>query len=172
MNKVLVISLEEKFQKFEREIKSTTQKILKILGKNNVWVEIYLINSQKMRFLNKKFRGKNKTTTVLSFKEPQDFILPALKYKKIGEIYLNLTNNQQPTTYNNQQPTTYNNQQPTTYNNQQLITNNSCQLSVVSCRLLVHGLLHLLGYNHKKKSDRIRMEKMEKLVMRTAKFYK
>jgi len=156
MNKVLVISLEEKFQKFEREIKSTTQKILKILGKNNVWVEIYLINSQKMRFLNKKFRGKNKTTTVLSFEEPQDFILPALKYKKIGEIYLNLTNNQQLTTYNNQQPT----------------TNNSCQLSVISYRLLVHGLLHLLGYNHKKKSDRIRMEKMEKLVMRTAKFYK
>lgn len=27
--------------------------------------------------------------------------------------------------------------------------------------MLIHGVLHLLGYDHKKKSDRIRMEKKE-----------
>jgi len=140
-NRVLVTSLDKRFQKFEKKIKLACQKILKILGKDNVLVEIYLINSQKMRFLNKKFRGKNKTTTVLSFEEPRNFILPASKYKKIGEIYLNLANSK-------------------------LKTQNS------KLYYLIHGLLHLLGYNHKKKSDRIRMEKMEKLVMRTAKFYK
>lgn len=31
-------------------------------------------------------------------------------------------------------------------------------------RLLIHGMLHLLGYDHKKKSDRIKMEKMEKAL--------
>ena len=89
INKVIVTSLEKKFKKFEKKIKLAAQKILRILGKNNVLVEIYLINSQKMRFLNKKFRGKDKTTTVLSFEEPRNFILPPSKSKKIGEIYLN-----------------------------------------------------------------------------------
>ncbi len=32
-------------------------------------------------------------------------------------------------------------------------------------KLLIHGLLHLLGYAHKKKSDRIKMEKMEKELL-------
>ncbi|NCO15596.1 MAG: hypothetical protein GW899_02520 [Parcubacteria group bacterium] len=89
MNKVSVTSLDKKCKKFEKKIKFAALKILKILKKTNVLVEIYLINNQKMRFLNKKFRGKNKTTTILSFEESRNFILPPSKYKKIGEIYLN-----------------------------------------------------------------------------------
>lgn len=144
INKVIVTSLDKKFKKFEKSIKLTTSKILRILNKTNVLAEIYLINSQKMRFLNKKFRGKprnstelslrgkDKTTTVLSFQEPKGFISPASKFKKIGEIYLNL-------------------------DNPELITHNSKLY-------LIHGLLHLFGYNHKKKSDRIRMKKKEQYV--------
>lgn len=30
--------------------------------------------------------------------------------------------------------------------------------------LLIHGVLHLLGYTHKKRNDRMKMEKMEKYV--------
>ncbi len=32
--------------------------------------------------------------------------------------------------------------------------------------LLSHGVLHLLGYDHKKKNDRIRMEKMEEEIIK------
>lgn len=130
MNKVSVISSDKKFKKFERKIKNTALKILKILKKTSVSVEIYLINSRKMRFLNKKFRGKNKTTTILSFEESRNFISPPSKYKKIGEIYLNsqISNSQ--------------------------IT-----------QLLIHGLLHLFGYNHQKKNDRIKMERKEQICI-------
>ena len=131
MNRVSVISSDKKFKKFERKIKNTALKILKILKKTSVSVEIYLINSQKMRFLNKKFRGKNKTTTILSFEESRNFISPPSKYKKIGEIYLN------EETRDKKQET----------------------------RLLVHGLLHLFGYNHQKKNDRIKMERLENLII-------
>ncbi|MBI4085501.1 MAG: rRNA maturation RNase YbeY [Candidatus Liptonbacteria bacterium] len=30
--------------------------------------------------------------------------------------------------------------------------------------LLLHGIVHLLGYDHKKKGDRIKMEKLEKRI--------
>jgi len=33
-------------------------------------------------------------------------------------------------------------------------------------RMLVHGLLHLLGYNHKKKGDRIKMERKEASLLK------
>ena len=130
-NGVSVISLDRKFKKFEREIEKTASKILKILNKTGVAVEIYLIDGQKMRFLNKRFRGKDKTTTILSFEEPRNFILPASKFRKIGEIYL--------------------------------------RLPIADClinQLLTHGLLHLLGYNHQKKSDRIKMELKERKLLK------
>lgn len=33
--------------------------------------------------------------------------------------------------------------------------------------LLLHGVLHILGYDHKKKNDRIKMEKLEKKILKT-----
>lgn len=145
MNKVLVISLEKRFKEFEREIKKIVLRILKILNKSNVLVEIYLINSQKMKFLNKKFRGQDKTTTVLSFEEPRNFILPPSKFKKIGEIYLNAD-------------------QRGLYAEQRGKSQRKSAFSQRQSALLAHGLLHLLGYNHKKKSDRIKMERLENYV--------
>jgi probable rRNA maturation factor len=37
-------------------------------------------------------------------------------------------------------------------------------------RLLVHGILHLIGYDHIKKADEVRMEKKEEEVLRKAVF--
>lgn len=31
--------------------------------------------------------------------------------------------------------------------------------------LFLHGILHILGYDHKKKNDRIKMEKLEKHII-------
>lgn len=131
MNKIEVASLSKQSKRFEKLIQKLTRKVLKVLNKNSVSVEIYLINGQKMRFLNKKFRGQDKTTTVLSFEEPRNFILPASRFRKIGEIYIKLPITNYPIT-----------------------------------QLLCHGLLHLLGYNHQKKSDRIRMETKENWIIR------
>ena len=133
MNKVSVLSLEKRFKKFDGKIKKTALKTFKILKKKNVSAEIYLAGNQKMRFLNKKFRGKNKSTDVLSFEESRNFVNPPSKYRKIGEIYLNMSDVKG-------------------------------QMSEAG-RLLIHGLLHLFGYNHKKKSDRIKMEKTEQRIL-------
>jgi len=125
-NKITVIVLGRFKKKMPENVKKTAGKILKILKKKNLEVEIYLTNHRMMRRLNKEFRGKDKVADVLSFNEPKNFISSPSKYKKIGEIYLNMSD--------------------------------------VRCQLLVHGLLHLLGYDHDGKNDRIKMEKLEQYV--------
>ena len=48
------------------------------------------------------------------------------------------------------------------YLNPQYIKENGEDLTV----MLIHGLLHLLGYDHKKNNDRMRMEKRERQLMK------
>lgn len=127
-NKIIVISLEKRFEKFEDEVKKSVLEILKILKKPRVAVEIYLAGDRLMEKLNKEYRGKNKAANVLSFVEPGEFPHPEIKEKFLGEIYLNVADK-------------------TDMN-----------------FLLIHALLHLFGYTHKKKSDRIKMEKKENHV--------
>jgi len=132
MNVILVINLIHKStgEKITKEIRNISLKILKILDKNNVSVEIYLADARKMKFLNKKFRGKDKAASILSFEEPRGFISPPSKVKKIGEIYIKV---------------------PIT----------DCSITQLIC----HSLLHLLGFKHNSKNDRIKMEKMEKFLI-------
>ncbi|MDP3015277.1 MAG: rRNA maturation RNase YbeY [bacterium] len=150
MNRVVVASLDKRFKKFEKKISATALKILKILNKDGVEADIYLIDSRKMRFLNKKFRGKDKTTTVLSFEEPKNFICPppagGSKHKKIGEIYLNADLRGLDA-------------------DQRGKIQRKSTLSPRLSALLVHGLLHLFGYDHQKKSDRVKMERVEKSLI-------
>ncbi len=154
MNKVEVFSLDKQFTTSERLIKKIAEGILKILGKKGVWVEIYLIDCREMRFLNKKFRGKDKATTILSFEEPRNFIYPPFtrkrktkpmpRFRKIGEIYLNLN----------------------IICKSQIAKRGSISDKRFALGYyLAHGLLHLLGYNHQRKNDRIRMEKLEKFIL-------
>lgn len=130
MNKVEIVNLAGKGnKKTEKELEKTTLKIIKFLGKKNISVEILLTGGRLMKFLNKKFRKKNKAADVLSFEEPKGFIFPKSKNRNIGEIYINTRYPIRHTKY-----------------------------------LLIHGLLHLFGYDHKKKNDIIKMERVEKLL--------
>ena len=149
VNKISVISLNKKFKKLEPKIEIIGLKILEILKKDNLAMDIFLAGNQEMRELNKKYRGKDKTADILSFKEPKGFINPPSRLKKTGEIYINIA---QPTVHG----------LLLTAKNQQSV---SRKLLAVSC-LLVHGILHLLGYSHQRKNDRIKMEKAERKALR------
>jgi len=120
---------------FEQKLQHVTEDALKILKKEKAYVDIYLIGTESMRLLNKKFRKKDKPATVLSFEKPAGFPEEIKGQKYLGEIYLC------PAYIRNQKE------------------------EIES--MLIHGLLHLLGYNHSSRSDRIRMEKLEKKLWRT-----
>lgn len=91
--------------------------------------EVYLVSDQRMRRLNKQFRGKDKPANVLSFIKPLGF--PG---ETLGEVYLGPV----------------------------YIQKNAEDLNL----MLVHGVLHILGFDHKKKSDRIVMEKKERQLLK------
>ena len=55
----------------------------------NAEVDIFLIEDEEMRRINKKFRGKDRPTNVLSFEEPEGFPRPDMKGERaLGEVYL------------------------------------------------------------------------------------
>ena len=103
---------------------------------------IFLTNNKKMRELNKKFRNKNKTTDVLSFPFHNK-----INYKKniyLGDIAISY----------------------------EIINKRSKNSSFFQefDKMWIHGYLHLLGHNHKKKKDFIKMKKLENLILNY--FYK
>ena len=103
---------------------------------------IFLTNNKKMRELNKKFRNKNKTTDVLSF--PFHNKTNYNKNIYLGDIAINY----------------------------EIINKRSknSNFFIEFDKMWVHGYLHLLGHNHKKKKDFIKMKKLENLILNY--FYK
>jgi len=95
-----------------------------------------------MKALNKKFRNKNKPTDVLSFP-----LNNKIKYKKnvyLGDIAIGY----------------------------EIINKRSknSNFFLEFDKMWIHGYLHLLGHNHKKKKDFEKMKKLEDLILNN--FYK
>jgi probable rRNA maturation factor len=118
----------------EKEAQRLLKKALKLLGRERSAADIFFIGDAAMRRLNRVYRGKDKTTNVLSFSAPKNFPRPDLKTGTtyLGEIYLNMV-------YIKKEGGDWR-------------------------AMLIHGLLHLLGFDHEKISDKIRMQKLEKSI--------
>ena len=115
---------------------------IKLFKKKSKNHTIFLTNNKKMRELNKKFKNKNKTTDVLSFP-----FYNKINYKKniyLGDIAISY----------------------------EIINKRSknSNFLVEFDKMWIHGYLHLLGHNHKKKKDFIKMKKLENLILNY--FYK
>ena len=117
--------------------------IVKFFKKKNITFTILLTNSLNMRKLNKKFRKKNKSTDVLSFPSFSQRKLKKIKEKKIyiGDI-------------------------ATSYEiiNSRVKKNN---FFLEFDKVWIHGLLHLIGYNHIKNIDYFKMDRVEKKILKS-----
>ncbi|MDC3157129.1 rRNA maturation RNase YbeY [Candidatus Pelagibacter bacterium] len=112
----------------------------KIYIKNFFFCTLLLSDNKEIKLLNKKFRKKNKTTDVLSFPFQTKLQLKK-KIKKEKEIYLgdiiiNLSK----------------------IKNKKILKDFKSEFD----RLWIHGLVHLLGYDHKKNNDFLKMSQIEK----------
>ena len=125
---------------FNKKLKKIS-KIERFFKGKNITFTILLTNSLNMKKLNKKFRQRNKSTDVLSFPFFSSKNLRFVKEKRfyIGDI-------------------------ATSY---EIINSRSNKDNFLSefDKVWVHGLLHLVGYDHIKDQDYYKMDKVEKRIL-------
>jgi len=119
----------------------------KVLGgekvKDEIELSIALIGPGRMREINKRYRGKNRVTDVLAFPESrmakEKFRVGLLKkVQGLGEIAICLREVKK--------------------NSKKFKSSFEQELK----RVLIHGLLHLLGYDHEKSEEKAKeMEKKQ-----------
>ncbi|MEK7651410.1 MAG: rRNA maturation RNase YbeY [Patescibacteria group bacterium] len=127
----MVFNRNKKFAKETEIVESLVRKLPKLAEKKNLSLEVFLVSDSEMKKINRKFKGKNRPTNVLSFEAEKGSLRPDLGSGRrfLGEIFL--------------------------------------APDYIRARgenigfLFIHGFLHLLGYTHKGKRDRIRMEILE-----------
>ena len=120
-----------------KKLKKISEKISFFRGKNIIFT-ILLTNSFNMKKLNKKFRNRNKSTDVLSFPY---FSSNNLKLMKEENIYIGDI--------------------ATCYEIIDIRSDESNFLLEFD-KVWIHGLLHLLGFDHKRNKDYFKMNKLEK----------
>ena len=117
-------------------------KINKFFKNKKIVFTVLLTNSLYIKKLNKKFRKRNKTTDILSFPFFSSKNLSLVKENKIyiGDIAVCY----------------------------EVINSRSKRKSFITefDKVWVHGFLHLLGYNHIKNKDYLKMYKFEKRILR------
>jgi len=117
---------------------------LKMAGKKlgNCEATLILVSPQKIRTLNKKYRKKDKVTDVLSFGlKADEHFMPDGEAKYLGDIMICPARAKK---------------QAKEYN---------VSFDGETERLFVHGLLHLLGYEHKKTKEGKEMQELAEKIL-------
>jgi rRNA maturation RNase YbeY len=122
-------------------LRRSGRRLLDALRRADAELSIVLVSDAVMRELNRRWRGKDRPTDVLSFSQREGGGLrPALL---LGDVVIAV---------------------PTARRQAR-----ECGETLAACgdRLLIHGLLHLLGYDHERSAaEARRMQRRERLLAR------
>lgn len=115
------------------EIKRLVKKILTRFGNLDKTLSVQFVSEKKIRELNKKYRGIDKVTDVLSF---------GLDGEDLGDIFVCYSQiKKQAKSY-------------------------GVSVKEEMVRMLTHGILHLLGFNHQNKSDEEKMFGLQEKIIK------
>ena len=129
----------------QRKTASFLRKALQTLRLPKAELSVLLVNDERMRVLNRQYRGIDRTTDVLSFPQEDSVSFKDLSPESdlvLGDIVINL------------------------HKAERQARENGLTFQEELKRLLVHGLLHLLGYDHEKGgyAERKMKEKSRRLL--------
>ena len=150
MSEEIAVSVEEKFRGVVSEgwVEGIAQTVLKV----EHWplpyeVSLFITDSETVRQLNRDYRGVDEPTDVLAFgmlpaKESNDYFpLPPDGVARLGEVVISCPQAVEQAT------------------EQGHSTERELAL------LIVHGILHLLGYDHEEPEDEVEMRTKEKELL-------
>jgi len=144
-------------------ITKTKRKILNVLGFDGAHIDIVLCDDGYIRKLNLEYRGLDRATNVLSFPQEEmdegGFLIetPAVKswFSRLGK-------NRSRGGFANENPLILGDIVIST----DAISRDACRKNISEAEELqkniIHGILHLIGWDHMNKSGRERMRKLEK----------
>ena len=146
-----------KFQYDEKEIQKVIVSFFQFMKLPKMYVELIFVGEQRIHTLNKQYRGVDKATDVLSF--PIQFA--GIREQGAGNSSNPKSKDQSPKLrnfdYKQTNSTESYNLQPTTYNlalGSIIICPNIAKKRGESIiELVVHSLIHLIGYDHEKERD-------------------
>lgn len=111
------------------------------LNLKNVMFNVIITNDKSIHEINKKYRGIDRPTDVISFALEDNKQINIPEIRVLGDIYISYDK----------------------VKSQALEYNHSEKREL--CFLAIHGLLHLLGYDHMVKEDEEKMFKLQKEIL-------
>lgn len=122
----------------EAAVRSAIEAALADCGEENAEVSVALAGDERIRELNRQWRGKDSATNVLSFPAADG---PAAEPRFLGDVILAFETIESEAAAE------------------------AKPLAHHVAHLAVHGTLHLLGYDHENDSDAERMERRERHIL-------
>ncbi len=116
-------------QKYEALFEVIVKKTAKHLKLKSLDVSVAFIGPMEMKKLNKRYRGLDKITDVLSFEEVSEVVICLAQAKKQAK-------------------------------------SQKKSIKEEVAFLFLHGLLHILGFDHKNKLQKIKMEKSAEKILK------
>lgn len=120
-----------------RSLKRTARQLLEAVGEKDAALSLSLVGDKEIQELNRQHRGKNRPTDVLSFPLAAGDVKGGAEHL-LGDVVISLeTARRQAEDYD-------------------------ASLEAEVNRLLIHGVLHVMGHDHEKADERERMRAEER----------
>ncbi len=129
MSIVVDISSDDASNELVEMVEGVLLKTLEFLGEQNLTISVLLTDDQEMKAFNEQYRGIDSSTDVLSFPMRKGAEFPKSENESLGDIVISLE-----------------------YAERQALEMEVSLEDEVK-RLLIHGCLHLLGYEHENVSE-------------------
>ena len=144
MNNIGIFNETKEEVKELKDLKKVIDKAIEIEKIDNVEFNIIIVDNEKIHEINREYRHIDKPTDVISFALEDDESFPGLETRVLGDIYISLDK-------------VY--EQSETYGH---------SFFRELAFLTVHGLLHLLGYDHMELEDEKEMFSRQELILNEA----
>ena len=136
----IINNIEEEIEEV-RSLNGLLDYSLNYLKLENVMFNIIIVDNETIHSINKEYRGVDRPTDVISFALEDDTSFVSTEYRILGDIYISIDKAKE---------------QAESYGH---------SLKREISFLTVHGLLHLLGYDHMTEEEEKEMFGLQELIL-------